>query len=200
MVSDFNHRTGIFYDWACHFYPLIEPWLTKRRRLVIDSLNKEPSGTLLEIGVGNGGHLGALKGHCVSAIDVSESMLTVAAAHIGDARIDLQRMDGESLSYLDGEFDYVLLCHVLSVTERPERMLSEVYRVLRPGGRAYVLNHETPNNVLKHLDFILSAAAKVVRLKTWFRLDEIQGIDRFKIVQRRRFGWFGSFVITVLQK
>jgi phosphatidylethanolamine/phosphatidyl-N-methylethanolamine N-methyltransferase len=200
MVSEFNHRTGRFYNWACYFYPLIEPWIKGRRKLVIEAVNAEPSGRLLDIGVGTGGHLGALRGHRVSAIDISDSMLRSAAYHAGDNRIDLKRMDGEELTFLDGVFDYVLLSHVLSVTERPERMMGEVFRVLRPGGRAYVLNHETPKNFFRLFDFVASSAARMIRLKMWFRLDEVQGIDRFKILHRRRYGWFGSFAITVLEK
>jgi ubiquinone/menaquinone biosynthesis C-methylase UbiE len=48
-------------------------------------------------------------------------------------------MNGEQLEFSDDSFD-VIFCHtVLHFTPRPERMISEIHRVLKPGGLAIMM-------------------------------------------------------------
>ena len=189
-----------FYNWACHLYPLIEPWLKGRRNQLISAVNSRPEGALLEIGVGTGGHLGAYQRHAIHAVDVSPAMVACARKHAGSGRVVVSHMDGEALAFSSGTFDYVVLCHVLSVTADAAGMMREVSRVLRDGGLVYVLNHETPGHALQWADRLISWFGKLLHLRLWFRLDDIPGIEHFKIVQRRRCGWFGYFTFSILQK
>jgi len=53
--------------------------------------------------------------------------------------------DGECLPFKDGEFDYVICCHVLEHVEHPIQFLSELFRV---GKRGYI---ETPSLIGEHL-------------------------------------------------
>lgn len=102
-------------------------------------------------------------------------------------------MDGEDLAFPDESFDYVVLCHVLSVTADPARMLAEVHRVLRPGGRIFVLNHETPVNAWRHVDKALRPLAGWLCFRSWFRLGEIPGADRFQL-ERLETGRLGGLM------
>jgi SAM-dependent methyltransferase len=67
----------------------------------------------------------------VVAVDVSERMVELARARGVDARVG----DVQSLSFDDGSFDCVLAAWVLFHVGDLDRALSELARVLRPGGR-----------------------------------------------------------------
>jgi SAM-dependent methyltransferase len=67
----------------------------------------------------------------VVAVDLSERMVELARARGVDARVG----DVQSLSFDDGSFDCALAAWVLFHVADLDRALSELARVLRPGGR-----------------------------------------------------------------
>ena len=50
-------------------------------------------------------------------------------------------MDAGALEFPDAQFDVALAPYVMSVVPHPERVLSETWRVVRPGGQMIVMNH-----------------------------------------------------------
>lgn len=195
-----NVRTGLFYDWAGALYFLVEPWLRTGRKRLVTRVNAEQPGRVLEVGVGTGGHLPLYRDHQVTGIDVSPRMLQRARKAAEGSGATLALMDGEQLAFADGSFDAVVLCHVLSVTESPERMLAEAWRVLRAGGKVYISNHETPAHAGRHLDRLTSLPARLLRLRTWFRLAEIPGWGRFQMLHQEQSGLGGWSKLVVLGK
>jgi phosphatidylethanolamine/phosphatidyl-N-methylethanolamine N-methyltransferase len=173
-----THRTAAFYDWAHWLYPVVDCLFAPGRCRLIGQINQLPAGSLLEVGVGPGRHLGLYRKHHITAIDCSAKMVSSSRRY--SPRADIRQMDGEALNFPDASFDYLALYHVLSVTADPARMLAEAHRVLRPGGRLFVLNHETPSNAWRYLDRMLSPWARGLRFRSWFRLGDILGIDRFR--------------------
>ncbi len=118
------------------------------------SLIERPRGSiLLDLGCGRGAHTlhFAQSGAYVVAVDLSGGMTVVTrqravAAGVGD-RVAVQQMSAESLGFADATFDYVfghsVLHHTdLAVTRR------EVYRILKPGGRAVFLEPLSHNLLL----------------------------------------------------
>lgn len=74
----------------------------------------------------------------VTAIDMSEPMLRrIKARQFGSdvASVSVAVMDGSCLGLLDQSADVAVSGLVLSSLARPEAMMREVCRVLRPGGR-----------------------------------------------------------------
>lgn len=174
-----NRRTARFYDRVAWLYPLVDWFCRHGRRRLIEHINREPRGRVLEIGVGPGGHLHHYRGHEVIAIDCSPAMIERCrrcapgvAAHV---------MDGERLTFASASFDYVVLCHVLSVTAHPERMLAEARRIVRPGGRIFVLNHETPANAWSHLERLAAPLARLLCFRSVFRVAQIPGAAGFRV-------------------
>lgn len=100
---------------------------------------------VLEVGVGTGLTLSQYpKTARITGVDVSPEMLSTARARIPkeDAgRIDLRVMDAEALDFPDDSFDCVTIPYVLSVTPNPDRLVSEVRRVCRPGAHILIVNH-----------------------------------------------------------
>jgi ubiquinone/menaquinone biosynthesis C-methylase UbiE len=98
---------------------------------------------LLEIGCGIGVDSIQLarRGFHVTAIDLTENALEVARQFASDrgAEIDFQVGNAEQLEFPDASFDVVYSFGVLHHTPDIERSVSEVHRVLRPGGIAYVM-------------------------------------------------------------
>jgi phosphatidylethanolamine/phosphatidyl-N-methylethanolamine N-methyltransferase len=193
-----NRRVAVFYDRVCWLYPLVDVFLAPGRHGLIQHINQAPPGRLLEIGVGPGRHLRHYVRHEITAIDCSAKM--VASSRFFSPATDVRQMDGEALLFPSASFDYVVLCHVLSVTSRPARMLEEIHRVLRPRGRLFVLNHETPYHAWRHLEKMVTPLAGALRFRSWFRLTEIPGIARFRLRQLPASGGFGLVSAYSLQK
>ena len=84
--------------------------------------------------------------------DINEEMLLVARDRIVDrglaGNIDIVRLNGEELPFADDSFDCVCIAYGLrNITDQP-RALASMRRVLKPGGRALVLEFSRVNNPL----------------------------------------------------
>lgn len=193
-----NHQVARFYDWAYWLYPLVDCFCASGRRRLIEHINQKPAGRLLEIGVGPGTHLELYRKHHLTAIDCSARM--VASARRQSPASDVRQMDGEHLAFPAASYDYVTLCHVLSVTADPAKMLAEARRVLRPGGLLFILNHETPDSAWRHFDTRIAPLARWLRFRSDFRLENISGIERFRRSPLGTSGPFGWMTACCLQK
>ncbi len=94
---------------------------------------------LLEIGFGAGtDHLQwARAGARCHGVDLTDAAVEVTRARLAlyGFESELQRSDAETLPYPDSRFDVVYSWGVIHHTEQPERIIAEIHRVLRPGGR-----------------------------------------------------------------
>jgi SAM-dependent methyltransferase len=102
---------------------------------------------VLELGSGSGSRAVAvaLRGAEVAGIEPSEAGVIVSkmrAARYPDARVSFQVGFGEDLQFPDSSFDLIFSAEVLQCVQSLPKVMSESYRVLRPGGRIY---HETSN-------------------------------------------------------
>ena len=100
---------------------------------------------VLEIGCGAGAHssLFSLKGAKMTALDI-----TLDRAHSASTKLNLLDTSGNSFSvhgdaeklpFQENYFDIVYSNGVLHHTHDTEKAISEVFRVLRPGGRAVIM-------------------------------------------------------------
>jgi ArsR family transcriptional regulator len=77
----------------------------------------------------------------VIAVDSSRDMLDAARARVGSAQnVDLRQGDLENLPINGGQLDAAMLSLVLHHAPAPAKALTEVARVLRPGGRVLVVD------------------------------------------------------------
>jgi ubiquinone/menaquinone biosynthesis C-methylase UbiE len=87
----------------------------------------------LDLGCGDGRLTAELRAEAVTAADVSSVALKRAAARLPDAEIALVEPDAP-LPFVDDEFELVLCAETIEHVRDVQLFLSEVRRVLRPGG------------------------------------------------------------------
>ncbi len=94
-----------------------------------------PGGLVIDIGSGVGHDLArlAVAGMSAVGVETSAAMLATARSNLGPAAI-LMRCDGARLAFRDGVVDGCRIERVLQHVESPDAVLSEVGRVVRPGG------------------------------------------------------------------
>lgn len=72
----------------------------------------------------------------VIGVDPSPALLAKARALAeGVGSIEFEEGDGKSLRFAEGTFDVVILHTLLTHVPKPELVLTEAYRVLKPGGQ-----------------------------------------------------------------
>jgi phosphatidylethanolamine/phosphatidyl-N-methylethanolamine N-methyltransferase len=109
-------------------------------------------------------------------------------------------MNGETLLFPNQVFDYVILSHVIAVVEDPEKLLEEVYRVLKPNGRVFILNHFTPRNWLRYIDKTFESISRLVFFKSLFHISNVRNIEKFKLLMEMNAGLSSYFKILVYEK
>jgi ubiquinone/menaquinone biosynthesis C-methylase UbiE len=102
------------------------------------------SGRVLEIAVGTGRNLGRFGPDVtLTGIELSPSMLALAQARARSLGVDadLRLGDAQALEFADESFDSVVVTLGLCTIPDDRKAVSEMRRVLRPGGRALLLEH-----------------------------------------------------------
>jgi ubiquinone/menaquinone biosynthesis C-methylase UbiE len=98
---------------------------------------------VLDVGCGVGNDLSrfACGGAQVAGIDLAEHSIELARRNfqLRGLHGEFYVMNGEQLEFPDCNFDLVYCHTVLHFTPRPERMVSEIHRVLKPGRQAIVM-------------------------------------------------------------
>ena len=106
--------------------------------LLVDFVNVKPHQKILDVACGTGvvALTAARKGAVVSGIDLSPLLIERAKENvrISENHIDFREGDVESLPYPDHSFDMVLSQFGHMFAPRPDIAISEMLRVLKPGG------------------------------------------------------------------
>ncbi len=125
----------------------------------------------LEIGCGEGNNLVRLgRGRGWTGVDRFSKKLAFAARALPEARFVCG--DGSSLPFPAESFQSVLVRDLLHHLERPQAALAEAVRVLRPGGRLFVLEPNARNPLVRLQTHLVAAEAGARRfrpelLETW---------------------------------
>lgn len=98
---------------------------------------------VLEIGCGAGlvsSHL-AKAGAEQFSIDLTSKAIEMTKARFGMSNLSghIQQMDAEKLSFEDNTFDYVISWGVIHHSGNMQAIVNEIHRVLKPGGKAYLM-------------------------------------------------------------
>ncbi len=115
-------------------------------------------GKTLEVGVGVGKTLKYYpKDVELCAVDAVPETLEIAREKARKLNLNacFEVADVEKLPFPDNSFDTVLSSFVFCTVPHPERGMREIFRVLKPGGKAIFLEHTKSDSALLNYLFLL---------------------------------------------
>lgn len=149
VAKMFNNISGT-YDFLNHFLSLgID--IIWRKKAIKELLADRPK-LILDVATGTGDFafeaISTLKPDNIIGVDISRGMLDVAEqkikkrglSHIFEVRLG----DSERLLFEDNTFDAVTVAYGVRNFENLEKGLSDIYRVLKPGAKAVILEFSQP--------------------------------------------------------
>ncbi|HET7714702.1 MAG TPA: class I SAM-dependent methyltransferase [Bauldia sp.] len=132
MTSNFNVRSAAGYE------QLMGRWSRKLAPPFIDFAGLKDGERVLDVGCGTGSLTFAMPEAAnvseIAAIDYSPIFVEEAKRRNTDARITISEGDAMALPFPDGIFDRALSLLVLHFVPDAEKAVSEMRRVVRPGG------------------------------------------------------------------
>jgi ubiquinone/menaquinone biosynthesis C-methylase UbiE len=118
-----------------------KPFVAEYRRHLLAPVH----GDVLEVGFGTGLNLPHYPAQVrkITTVDPNAGMHRLAQRRVRQSAVtvDQRVLSGECLPFEDSTFDFVVSTFTLCSIEKVGQALSEVYRVLRPGGRFLFLEH-----------------------------------------------------------
>ncbi|UII29325.1 bifunctional demethylmenaquinone methyltransferase/2-methoxy-6-polyprenyl-1,4-benzoquinol methylase UbiE [Fulvivirga maritima] len=150
QVADMFNNISKKYDFLNHFLSLGIDILWRKK--AIKMLKPYQPKVILDIATGTADFaIESLKLNPdqVIGVDISEGMLAVGREKLKerklDDKIELRLGDSEKLLFDDNKFDAVIVSFGVRNFENLEKGLSDMYRVLKPGGRAVILEFSRPS-------------------------------------------------------
>ena len=157
-----------YYDIFSHFYDKFIKLHSRDkqenlRKYLFDLISLKDNDRVLDLCCGTGANLAFIKKYIPNeiycGIDFSLGMLKKAKEKVPDALLICG--DVEFLPFKSEIFDVITYTYAFYELEgsKVEKTLNEINRVLKPGGRLYIMEHEIPKNFfIKILYFIRLAS------------------------------------------
>lgn len=139
------------YDATGHFLSFGIDRLWRRRIKKVITKNQSSPIQILDLASGTGDlafELSSISESTIIGIDISEKMLEMAKIKQAKNRIqNIQFIHGDALNvpFPDNTFDVVTIAFGIRNFENVENGIKEIYRLLKPNGRYYILELTRPN-------------------------------------------------------
>jgi len=119
---------------------MVEQTVRNRSKVILEELNDQDIGKILDAGCGSGAylHLLSMYGSMVFGIDVNKTFLHQARAGITGGIIHLACMSLDAIGLQDGMFDFIICIETLEHVRKTERTIEELRRLLKLGGRILI--------------------------------------------------------------
>ncbi|HEY6420867.1 MAG TPA: methyltransferase domain-containing protein [Candidatus Binataceae bacterium] len=199
------HESRVYSDFARFYDSVFGRVFVDHEHEVIESLNFRPSQRVLEVGVGTGISLDAYPPYVrVVGIDPSTDMLAQAVKKVREnelGHVDLKQGDALNLDFPDASFDDVLTFHVMTVVPDPARMMSEMMRVCKPGGRIVIVTHfASANPLLYFFNSIINPGTKLLGWTTRLRARDVLRGQRITLERHERVSALSFHTVIVARK
>jgi phosphatidylethanolamine/phosphatidyl-N-methylethanolamine N-methyltransferase len=199
------HESRVYSDLA-HFYDSVfGRAFVDHEHEVIEGMTFRPGQQVLEIGVGTGISLDAYPPYVhVTGIDPSADMLAHAVEKVRENQwrhIEVCNGDAHNLAFPDNSFDWVFTFHVLTVVSNPRRMMDEMIRVCKPGGRIIVVSHFASASPLLYLfGMIINPITNLLGWTTRLRARDVLDGQRITVERQERFSRLSVHYVVVARK
>lgn len=148
-VAEMFNNISKKYDFLNHFLSVGVDRIWRRK--AVNQLREIQPKRILDLATGTGDFAIALlklNPKEIVGMDISEGMLEVGRIKMKKKGVDniisMQLGDSENLPFEDGHFDGLTVGFGVRNYENLEKGLSEMLRVLRPGGKAVILEFSKP--------------------------------------------------------
>lgn len=150
QVADMFDNIAYRYDFLNRFLSAgIDIWWRKKAIRELKQLNPK---NILDVATGTADvaimTTGILKVSKITGIDISDGMLEIGRTKIKkqglEKTIELLNGDSEKIEFADNSFDAVTVAFGVRNFAHLEKGLSEIKRVLKPGGKLVVLEFSQP--------------------------------------------------------
>jgi phosphatidylethanolamine/phosphatidyl-N-methylethanolamine N-methyltransferase len=192
--------------WAPIYDPIFGLITRRAIRATMARLNALPPGRVLEVGVGTGIALPLYKpGHRVTGIDLSPDMLKLAERRVrekGLTNVDaIREMDAANLAFADGSFDVAVAMFVMSVVPDPGRVLDEMQRVVKSGGRIVTVNHfKAERGARARLERWLARYGAKLGWHPEFAIETVLGHPGLRLIEQRELPPLGLYTLLVFER
>ena len=149
QVADMFNNIAARYDFLNHFLSMgIDRGWRKKAIAEVGAIKPQ---NILDVATGTGDMAiaaAALLPKKITGVDIADGMLEVGRKKIAEKNlqqlITLQTGDSESMPFTNGEYDVVMCAYGVRNFEHLEKGLSEMNRVIRPGGKVVILEFSHP--------------------------------------------------------
>ncbi len=193
-MSDYFDKIAQRYDkW---YETKVGRYVDTTEKEIVFSLLKTSKGKALDLGCGTGNYTLELKkrGFDVVGLDISKEMLRIAQKKIPE--IAFIRGDAYKLPFKNNTFDLVLSITMFEFIKNPEKIIKEIYRVLKPGGEIIIgtMNAKSLWFLFKRIkSFFIETAYRYARFYTVSELEKLLKNEHFKKIETKGVIYFPSF-------
>ncbi|SRR5579872_2514090 len=137
----------------------------------------KPGSDVLEVAPGPGYfaiELAKLASYRITGLDISHTFVEIAHKNASEAgvEVDFRHGNASNMPFDDKSFDFLLCRAAFKNFSEPVRALREMYRVLKPGGRALIIDlrkDAPPASVSQAVDEMRLGAVNTIITKLTFR-------------------------------
>jgi len=150
QVADMFNNIAKTYDFLNHFLSLGIDVIWRKK--AINELKADQPRHILDVATGTGDFafeaLSILRPEKITGVDISQGMLDIAKQKIAKRglsdRFEVKLGDSEKLPFNDSTFDAITVAYGVRNFENLEKGMADMFRVLKPGGKAVVLEFSKP--------------------------------------------------------
>lgn len=150
QVADMFNNISKTYDFLNHFLSLGIDIIWRKK--AINELKADKPKLILDVATGTGDFafeaLSILKPEKIIGVDISQGMLDIARQKIDkrgmQSQFEVKLGDSEKLPFEANGFDAVTVAYGVRNFEDLQKGLNDIHRVLKPGGKAVILEFSKP--------------------------------------------------------
>lgn len=188
MTIEHQQMQRVYSNYAGIYDRVFGRVFQDSREAVVRNLKVAPGQRVLEVGVGTGLCLPLYPANCdITAIDLSQPMLDKAAERVNElglSNVKLLQMDAGDMTFADSTFDIVIAAYVVTAVPDYRKLMKEMVRVSRPGGRLIMLNHFTQDSpIIAAVEKAISPICAKIGFRTDLSVDQV--INGWPLIKER---------------